>query len=585
MPAENVKQIIEMKEYLLRKFSKRNETFQALREMYNSEEWNGTEVQGIKLIYNLCAAAVDRYTDFLIQPPDWQVIPAGTEKKDLDLADRMEKFLYMQYELNDIEIAQAWMANNQSMLGMFAVEVLPEFKSKERIVKIQVPIPEYVYPLPKSDNILDLDAVIILSDSYSYYENPEHFQPDTRHDQKIRSANTIKYYDANKIVVVKDNQETLRIQHDFGFIPVIIGQNRVRPHVIEGVSDLEQAAGLQRYLNDLLSWNADIMEYHANPMTIFKGVAEIPKETGPGARAALPTGASAEFLLWPGQAPTVENMINRIQQAIEDLTFLGDPLFARNIPSGTSGSAVRSLLSGIQAAFLRKQMTMGVVYKKLNEVILRIAEKEFAGQELLIRGTKKNNNFITKLKGSEIGGNYRTRVIWPPSILDQPTRIDLELTKMNSRVQSKYTTMENIGIQSPQDEQKIIDQEQEIELEREITKANPGLPLGLDRQKQAEIEQASRGLDQMGAQSGGSEEQMLIQAIASTQKIRGDVLFGGREGNNFVIILTDPKDKSTILNRVPQKFKGRIKFKTFDENTDSELPVIVEQGAQDAARA
>lgn len=569
------KNIMEMRQFLLRKYTKRNETYQALRKYYNGDYHSGSEVQGIRLTYNLLADAVDRYTDFMIQPPDWRVIPMGTTKPELEQADKEEKFLYSQYGQNNISIIQGWVANLQAMLGMFAIEARPVFDNPSKVVQLDIPVPDYVLPLPKSDDIMDLEAVIILGDVYSL--GGEQFQPDYRPDQKIQQTNVTKYYDKKMIMVLKDGKEVWRVEHNFGFIPLVIGQNRIKPHYIEGTSDMDRGAGLQKYMNDLLGWQADIIEYAANPITIIKGYSGDSLPVGPRAQWHLGKDMDASFLTWPGQAPTVENMLHRVQTGIEDSTLLGEPLNNRNIPSGTSNSAVRSLLSGVQAAFLRKQVMLGVAYTRMNEIILRMTEHYFKDKEIIVRGTKKNNTFVTKMKGSEIGGNYLSQAIFPPGILDQASRIDIEISKMNARIQSRYTTMENTGVQSPKDELELIRIEQEEELERELVRQGGAPPAGMDKQSAGEMESAARQLERMGSGSPSNQEPALIQSVQKMPKIKGDILYGGKEGNSFVLVLSDMKDKATIVNRLPSQFKGKVKFRELDERADAELTPIIEQ--------
>lgn len=588
MPANSLQEILDTKTFLLRKYTPRNEMYHKFRRFYNAEFWTGKENNGIRLIYNLLASAVDRYTDFMVQTPDWQVIPADTTPEAMDMADLQEKLLYSQYARNNIQIIQPWMAHLQSLLGMFCITARPNFLTPdqktrgvrhEKYVKLDVAIPDCVLPFPKSDNVMDLDCLIILSDTYQRSDG-ERFQPTAHPNQRIAQMNTCTYYDDKKIVIIRDNKIEMTIEHNLGFVPAVVGQNRIKPHFVEGTSDIEQAAGLNEYLNDLLSWEADIIQYSADPITVISGYSgETSRlERGPGARWGLPPGADAKFLTWNGNAPDVDRMLSRVQGAIEDLTVNGDVLFARNVPSGTSGSAVRSLMSGIQAAFLRKQVTLGTGYVQLNEMIFRMLESFFPEQELLVRGTKKGNVFVNKMKGKEIAGNYMTNCIWPPGVLDQPSRIDIELRKMEARIQSKRTTMENCGILSPKDELTMIEQEEEAALEREILKQNGGDATGLPSTRRDEFKSVASQLESAGAPNGGpgGAEQRLMEIIQGIPKIRGSVFYGGKSGDGYVLVLTELNDKATINNRVPSPFKGKLRYRKFDEEKDDELLPIVE---------
>ena len=477
------------------------------------------------------------------------------------------------------------MANLQALLGFYALEIRPNPGNSEKLIQLDVPVPEYVLPMPKSDNIWDIESCIILGDQYGGNKTNQ-YQPDIKAGERIVQANIIKYYDKNELVILQDGKEVQRIEHDFGFLPVVFGQNRVKPHYLEGIGDLEQASGLQQYLNELMSWNADIIEYMANPIQVIKGYTGDKLPTGPGAQWQLGKDMDASFLLWPGSPPDVERMLSTVQRAIEDLTFLGDATFGRNIPSGTSGSAVKSLLSGIQAAFLRKQVTMGTMYKKANEVIFRIIEKYWANKEFTLRGTKRGTTYIETMTGKEIAGNYRTQVIWAPGILDQSSRVDLEITKLNAKLQSRRTAMENVGIISPNDELELIRNEIEEELAMQNAAQGGGLPPGIDKSKMAQFNQVANNLDSKSFGAQQNDAPAIIQALQNIPKIKGEV-FIDTTGSKLTLVLTEMKDKATILNRLPARIRGKdkLEFRPYDENKDGELQQVAGVEQQDQVGA
>lgn len=584
-------EILEARTFLKGKYATRDNAYSKLRSLYNADYFSGkAHIQGVKLVYNLLANVVDRYTDFMSQPPDWRVIPSDITEDAMVMADKMEKFLYSQWELNNIQMAQQWQAHLQALLGSFGFSVIPNFNDKgklispEQYVRINVLTPDYTYTMPKSDNIRDNDFIIV--DAFDYKKAKDQYNPSLSMSSKRDMANTHIYFDENIIKVIEKGEIVNEIGHDFGFIPIILGQNRVKPHNVEGVGDLDQSVGLMEYTNELISWLADILEYQANPITIIKGYAGDDKLPN-GGRWFLGPDGDAKFLQWTGPPAAIEGMINRMVGFIQDQTHLSPAILGNDIPSGTSGSAVQSLLSGIQATMLRKQVTLGDVYNKTNEVIFRVVEKIFGNKELIVRGTKKGNVFVDKFKGSEINGNYRNQVIWPAGILDQPSRVNLEIQKLSARIQSRHTTMEKVGIDSPIDEMKRIELEDQKELERQIAlKGGGDNPLGGDFKTMANALSKGQSLQPGGAAAAGQQGGMttIQQAIRNIQKLKGDVLYGGRDGNNYLVVLTDMTDKATIVNKLPSDIKGLVKFRKFDQQTDAKLPAIVEQqGAPSAA--
>lgn len=594
MGLKTVGEILEARTFLKGKYIVRDRAYMKLRSLYSADYFSGkAHIQGVKLVYNLLANVVDRYTDFMSQPPDWRVIPSDITEEAMVMADKQEKFLYSQWELNNIQMAQQWQAHLQALLGMFGFSVIPNFDkhgklaNPEQYVRINVLTPDYTYAMPKSDNIRDNDFIIV--DAFNYENARDQYNPSLSANAKRDMANTHIYFDKDIIKVIENGEIVNEIGHDFGFIPIVLGQNRVKPHNVEGVGDLDQSVGLMEYVNELLSWQADIIEYHANPTTIIKGYSGDDKLPN-GGRWFLGPDGDAKFLQWTGPGPAVDNMLAKVIGYIQDMTHLSPAILGNDIPSGTSGSAVQSLLSGIQATMLRKQVTLGDVYNKTNEVIFRVVEKIFGNKELVVRGTKKGNVFVDKFKGSEINGNYRNQVVWPAGILDQPSRVNLEIQKMSARLQSRHTAMEKIGIDSPIDEMKRIDLEDAKELERQIAlKGGGDNPLSGDFKTMANSLSKGQALQPGGGQPGqpaaGQQGGLttIQQAIRNIPKIKGDVLYGGRDGQSYLVVLTDMTDKATIVNKLPPDIKGLVKFRKFDEQSDANLPTIVQQ--QQAANA
>ena len=93
MAANTVGEILDLRTFLKSKYSRRDTAYRQLRQLYNADYWSGkNNVTGIKLVYNLLANVVDRFTDFMSQSPDWRVLPSSMEKPALTMADWQEKY-------------------------------------------------------------------------------------------------------------------------------------------------------------------------------------------------------------------------------------------------------------------------------------------------------------------------------------------------------------------------------------------------------------------------------------------------------------------------------------------------------------
>jgi len=70
------------------------------------------------------------------------------------------------------------------------------------------------------------------------------------------------------------------------------------------------------------------------------------------------------------------------------------------------------------------------------------------------------------LSGETIGAHRRVKIIWPGLMpKDSEAAARLEIEKMTAGVQSRYTTMENLGVEFPEDElQRIVEEQKSQEL-------------------------------------------------------------------------------------------------------------------------
>ena len=158
-----------------------------------------------------------------------------------------------------------------------------------------------------------------------------------------------------------DGDQALMIKHNLGEVLWYECQNIPIPHRHRGQGDIDQAINLQEYLNLLLSSFADMIAYAANPIAVVRGTKVGGTNLPFQERAVweLERDAQVGFLQWTGAPPTNEAQTLRVFQGIEDLTGVSSPAFGREIPSGTSGNAIRSLLAGFNTRLGTKQQLMG----------------------------------------------------------------------------------------------------------------------------------------------------------------------------------------------------------------------------------
>ena len=579
-------------------FQPRNQEYQILRKVFDGDFIGASQAKAlgdsqlqerVKLIYNICNATVRRYMDQLSAPPRIEAIPRGWEPKDLEIADKRTKFLEYIYDANKFNVKLMQAGFYQSLLDNAVWHVRPNPLSDCKI-KLELGVPDFYYPVVSSDDWNDIKGVIYAFRKFA----PGAWNAVTpmRAPNAIGDTDTVvEWWDKTNFMRFENGRLIAAIQHDLGIIPWHKADNIPIPHRFRGQGDVDQAIGLNEYLNMLMSDMADMINYAANPIAVVRGtkVGGVNLPFAPRAVWELERDAQVGFLQWTGAPPSVEAQLIRSIQAIEDTTGVSSPAFGREIPSGTSGSAVRSLMAGFNTRLGTKQTLMGGALVDANESICRMAEWMFPNWEIPVVGeiqvdeeqapqefdemgvskpprpTKKRGQkteYIVQPK--EFNGWYKSRMIFPPS--DPTASYFQEMDKFTKGIQSKETTMRNMGITNIYDEQARIRAERTEEAEHAnnmglaqqgqfVSPQQKEAMAAGDQQALAQVLESIKGKPGVsGAHPDGiAERKARRDAAASVRKPHGN---GTIEGPQSVPpLLTGPSDtpgneESTDLSTV-----------------------------------
>lgn len=457
-------------------YSQRNSEFNVLRNVFDAQFVSNQSSSALKagefqdkkrLVYNMINTAVRRFMDEMSAPHRIMATPRGVEPIDILMAEKRQKALERMKTQERIDLKVIQSAYYQGLLDKAVWHVRPN-PEKEFKVDIELVVPESYFPLPSSDNWTDPRAVLIAWKPV----NPEgqllaqELDPlgDHRIDVQQIDERIVEYWDRDWYIRMEKGRFTTQIKHELGFLPFEEQHNIPIPHRHRGQGDADQSVGLNEYLNELFSNQADVLDYLANPIIVVRGTRAGTQNLtwGPRAIWELERDGSAEILTWAGAPPTFEAQILRTMQGIEDNTGLSSPTFGRDIPSGVSGEAVRSLLAGFNTRVGTKQVLAGMALASLYKKVQRIWEDQFPNVKLEIPGESKVEKIGDFLRPRDIGGFYDLKVIFEPQ--NESVRVFTELQKMEKGVQSKLRTMRNLGIANPEDEMRRIREEQSEEI-------------------------------------------------------------------------------------------------------------------------
>jgi hypothetical protein len=156
---------------------------------------------------------------------------------------------------------------------------------------------------------------------------------------------------------------------------------------------------------------------------------------GPGTVWDIPADATVELLEWKGQPPAVQEHIQRIKQALYEISETPQTAFG---DSGRllSGVALETELRPIVQKTFRRRVFWTRALRARNRMILRLAEQYGVG-------------------GARPGeyAPYRSRVIWPPMLpRDDQLEVRNQIGLVGAGLRSHRTAMDALGTESPEEE-------------------------------------------------------------------------------------------------------------------------------------
>ena len=368
------------------------------------------------LVVNYARAIVDKGVAYLLgRGLGFSVVPRREGVRlDARRAERAEQLLYDVYWDNDLDATDLQVAQNAGVLGDGVYKVFWD---------------------PDDGQVRCLGV-----DPYTFFAA---WAPDD--PSVLVRAETAYAVDGDEVVErwTTETFELLRGDrlersgpNPYGWVPFVHVPNLQPPNQFWGVSDLQDVIAINRELDERLSDQADVIRYHADPPTVFKGVTDHSDlAVGPGTVWDIPADAAVELLEWKGQPPAVQEHIQRIKQALYEISETPQTAFG---DSGRllSGVALETELRPIVQKTFRRRVFWTRALRARNRMILRLAEQYGVG-------------------GARPGeyAPYRSRVIWPPMLpRDDQVEVRNQIGLVGAGLRSHRTAMDALGTESPEEE-------------------------------------------------------------------------------------------------------------------------------------
>lgn len=445
--------------------------------------------------------------------PDVIVDERDASPEESYRSDAIEKIVWAIIRASGGETSFAAASWNASEIGAGCFDLYMDYDRNMPIFRSVDPIG--IYEVPGVDDPHDFQRI------YRTWEAPvasvqmeyrdRQFRGEPIHVGDIGAYRNESGVDLVRIVQLCDRERLLRftidsqggsvplfeLRHGYGFVPYVIIPNLGPYEDIWGWADYEFVRALVEYLPVLFSREADVLRAVAAGAYQEDGtgvdsqtLAKIIREGG----VASTRRESKVEPIQPAEMPSFAS--DHGDRALDFLKMLGfAPDAAWGLPGSGSGTDRGLQLQPLLEYTAMKQLNWQRGLSRLFAMSLRMIEKKMVGNATY-RGAKidgrtgRRSPFalyfgqsadpealqvdtadptnpvatveIPRTPKELFDGDYDVRFAWRNMVdPDDPAYVLSELNKFQAGAQSLETTLENLGIQAPQDEMKRIEKEAE----------------------------------------------------------------------------------------------------------------------------
>lgn len=306
-------------------------------------------------------------------------------------------------------------------------------------------------------------------------------------------------------------------------IPYIVIENDHEPGSPEGIATIEPILDLQQEFNRLLSHGLQHIADDVDPAWYISGPSADTVPAGMVPKAGEVTGVGENTPgAWPksvNQFP-ISDMLGELWNEFHRLTGLPEILFGQTPGADTSG---RAIAIQVEAAANRLDPRRRRLYQGLKELLIFwtiMAEKK--NPKVVVQEADEEQGIEEKVAyvGDLVRG-FRHWKILPPEITprDNFEVAQNEINKVNAKLTSMRTAMDSTGVEAPEAELKIIEQEQSN------LKLNPA-----SVQTQVSVYTILQQVQQMAMQNQQMAQQMQQMMGAGGGQPPGSILQQGGQG-------------------------------------------------------
>lgn len=441
--------------------------------------------------------------------PDVVVDQRDESPEERHRSDTMEKIVWAILRASGADTTFSSVAWNASEIGAGCFDLYMDYKRNMPIFRSVDPVG--IFEVQGVDDPHDFQRV------YRTWEAPlasviMEYREKTFRGAPVNVKNLPSYKGAGgidrvKIVQMCDRDKVVRYAvggnmvvglheqvHGYGFVPYVIVPNIGPYEEVWGWADYEFVRSLTGYISQLFSREADVLKAVAAGAYQEDGTGVASQTIAKVIRDGGVISKKRESKIEPIQPADMpsfaEGHADRAMQMMKMLGFAPDA--AWGLPGSGSGTDRGLQLQPLLEYTAMKQLNWQSALARLFSMSYRMMEKKMVGNSTY-RGasvSKTGNRaafaFVigpdakptTSLTEDQEGmpmevelpntpkevfdGDYGVRFVWRNRVdPEDPQYVASELNKFQSGVQSMETTLENLGVQAPEDEMRRIEKESE----------------------------------------------------------------------------------------------------------------------------
>jgi len=264
---------------------------------------------------------------------------------------------------------------------------------------------------------------------------------------EILTEDTIEEYINDEMIDSRPNP--------LGIIPVIHIANVRVSGSPWGLSDCNEMISINRVYNETATDIADIINYHAAPVTVIIGAKASQLEKGANkVWGGLPKDARVENLEGGGQGlKGAMDFMAQLKKAMHEMTGVPESALGQAMPvSNTSGVALSIMFQPLMNRYHQKIVQYAHGIERVNELVLRtlaLKEPETFTLNLDVETTPKLNQLV-QLDPSD-PETYRTYAHFPPPLpLDKLIVLNEVQSLLSLGLQSKEGALRDLGEEFPE---------------------------------------------------------------------------------------------------------------------------------------